>query len=64
MSGAREIIAKAIPSTSEPVKFAVADMALHALEAAGYRLLGPDELDPRHSGEVRACGENIWGHRR
>jgi len=46
MTDAREIIARQIPGTSAEVCFGVADSIIERLDAAGYRILGPDEVDP------------------
>jgi len=46
MTDAREIIARQIPGTSAEVCFGVAEGIIDALNAAGYRVIGPDEVDP------------------
>lgn len=46
MSEAREIIAYTIPGTNAELCQGLADAIINRLDAAGFRILGPDEPDP------------------
>jgi hypothetical protein len=46
MTDARDIIAYTIPGTNAELCFGLADAIVERLTAAGYRILGLDEVDP------------------
>lgn len=46
MTDARAIIAKALADLPGAPAYGDADAVLSALTTAGYRILGPDEVDP------------------
>lgn len=46
MTDAREIIAYTIPGTSAELCFGLADAIINRFTTAGFRILGPDEVDP------------------
>ena len=60
MSDAREIIAKTIKERPASPAVAVTNWIVYQLEAAGYRILGPDEVDSVTLEKAAVCARECF----